>query len=61
MVAEDLERGFGVGVEGGLELELIDSDLCVELLHDTDQVVQTDSFSGNDTLDLVELSQMGGV
>ena len=59
--AEDFETGLGVWVVGGLVAELLDADFGEEDLHQAEQVVQANATVHHDTLDLVELSQMGSV
>ena len=58
---EDLHRGLGVGVVSGLESQTGDTHSLEELLHELDQVAQSDVVVGQDTFDLVELSEMGGI
>ena len=58
MVTKYLETGLGVWIESGLVLQLGDTDFLVKLLHDTQQVAQTDVSVSDNTLDLVELSQV---
>lgn len=61
VVTEDFHGGFGVGVEGGLELELLDADLGVEGLQDADQVTQAYVAVGDEAFALVEFRQVGRV
>ncbi len=61
MEPEDLETRLCVRVVRGFVLDLSNADLGVEFLHDTQEVAQTDVSVGNETLDLMELSQMGRV
>ena len=61
VVSEDLHRGFGVGVEGRLEAELLDANLLEEGFDGTDQVAQGEVVVGHEALDLMELAEMGGI
>lgn len=61
MEAENFERWLSVWVVGWLILQFLDANLLEEFLHDTEEVVKTDSLVYNDTLNLMELSQMSGV
>jgi hypothetical protein len=61
MEAKNFETWLSVGVVGWLILQLLDADLCEEGLHDTKEVVKTESSVHNDTFNLMELSQVSGI
>ena len=61
MVGEDLERGFSVGVVCGLEFQLLDTNFGKEGLHDAKKMAKTDVTVTDNTLNLVELSQVSGI
>lgn len=61
MVAEDLETRLRVGVESRLVLELGDSNLLEEGLHDAQEMAEPDVVVCDDSFDLVELGKMSGV
>ena len=61
MVREDLHRRLCVRVRGGLEAQLLNAELPEELIEDSDEVTETEIPVGDDSLNLVELSQVGGV
>mmetsp|Transcript_6574 Transcript_6574/g.11054 ORF Transcript_6574/g.11054 Transcript_6574/m.11054 type:complete len:366 (+) Transcript_6574:79-1176(+) len=61
VVAENLHGGFGVRVVGRLEAQLRDADLLEEGLDQADQMSQGEIAVRDETLDLVELTQVRGV
>ena len=61
MESEDLQTGLRVRVVGGLVAELLDADFGEEGFHEAKQVVQTNATIDDDTLNLMELSQMGRI
>ena len=61
MEPEYFQAWFGVGVISGLILQLGNAYLCIEDGHQAQQVTQTYVPISNDSFDLMELSQMGGV
>ena len=61
MVAENLHTRLGVRVVSRLETQLVDAHLGEEDLHEANQTTESQTEVGDDTLDLVELSQVGSV
>ena len=61
MEAKDLQAGFSVGVVRRLILQIFDANLSEESLHHSEQVVQSDASIYHDTLDLMELCQVGRI
>jgi hypothetical protein len=58
---ENFKTWLCVGVVSGLVLNLVDTNLCIEFLHDAQEVTETDISICDETLDLMELRQVSGV
>lgn len=61
MESEYFKTWLGVGVVSGLVLNLVDTNLRIEFLHDSQEVTETDISICDETLDLMELRQVSGV
>ena len=61
MEGEDLHTWLCVGIVCWLELELGHSEFLEELVEDADEIAQGQVAVSYDSLDLMELGQMGGV
>lgn len=61
MVTKNFKRWLGVGVEGWLILQLLDTDLFVKFGDDAHELAQANISISNHTLTLMELSQMSRV
>lgn len=59
--AENFKTWLCVGVVSGLILNLIDTNLGIEFLHDAQEVAQTDISISNETFNLMEFSQVSGI
>lgn len=58
---EDFETRLCVRIVSGLILDLVDADLCIEFLHDAQEVAQTDISISNKAFNLMEFSQMSSI
>ena len=58
VVGEDLHARFGVGVVGGLELEVLDAELLEECVQRAHEVGQREPEVCDHPLDLMELGQV---
>ena len=61
MEAEDFETRFRVWVVRWLILQVLDSNLREEGLHDAEQVVETDTAIDHDAFNLMELGQVSRI
>ena len=61
MEAEDFETRLRVWVVRWLILQVLDSNLREEGLHDAEQVVETDTAINHDTFNLMELGQVSRI
>ena len=61
MESEDLETRLSVRVVSRLVLNLSDTNLRVECLHDTKEMAQTNIPISYETFNLMEFSEMGGI
>ncbi len=61
MEAEDLHARFGVGVVGGFEAELLETEVVEEGSNNRLEVSQAESVVGDNSLNLVEFGQVGSV
>ena len=61
VIAKDFKTRLRVRVVRRLILQVLDSNLGEEGLHDAEQVVQADAFVDDNALNLMELSQVSGI
>lgn len=61
MVSKDLHTRLRVRVIRGFKAEVLDAQFREEIFQEPHEPAEREAEVGNDTLDLVELGQMGGI